>query len=398
MLVSWILYYREEEGLLQVLRFDDETFFYFCLPPIVFASGFNMQRGNFFKNFKTIMLFGIFGTFVAFFSFSGMTIYLKNLGFMKQYDGETGQWSDLELTSPECMLMCSLLCSSDVIAAVSLLSFDKQPDLYSIVFGEGITNDAVSIILFNTVMKYTSANTEIVSSTPFTIIGEFLLLGACSVGLGVLFAVLASLTLKQFRLFTRNPVNETFMVFIFGYLAYVTSEVFEQSGIISLLTAGVVMAKYAWFNLSPQGKQSSFIVFQCLGYLAEAFVFGYLGLTFFTFSELKWSPQLFVAELAVIVVGRLMGTLGLMGLAKLCGYKSTINLKELIFIWYAGMIRGAIAFGLVLRIDESYVNRGVIVTTSLSLVVFTTVFYGSTVGLLGDCLFDSKKEEKSKED
>ena len=54
----------------------------------------------------------------------------------------------------------------------------------------------------------------------------------------------------------------------------------------------------------------------------------------------------------IIMVGRAIGTLGLVGLMKCCcRYKSGINLKELIFIWYAGMIRGAIAFGLVLRID-----------------------------------------------
>lgn len=67
---------------------------------------------------------------------------------------------------------------------------------------------------------------------------------------------------------------------------------------------------------------------------------------------------------------------------RLCGYDAKIPLKKQIFIWYAGMIRGAIAFGLVLRIDKEYVNRGVIVTTSLMLVIFTTVVFGSTVGLL----------------
>lgn len=55
----------------------------------------------------------------------------------------------------------------------------------------------------------------------------------------------------------------------------------------------------------------------------------------------------------------------------------------MIFVWYAGMIRGAIAFGLVLRIDaKEYSNRDVIVTTSLALVVFSTVVFGSTVGVL----------------
>jgi hypothetical protein len=43
------------------------------------------------------------------------------------------------------------------------------------------------------------------------------------------------------------------------------------------------------------------------------------------------------------------------------------------------MIRGAVAFGLVLRIDKAVVHRPVIVTTSLALVVLTTVFLGSTV-------------------
>lgn len=47
--------------------------------------------------------------------------------------------------------MSSLLCSSDVIAAISIIKYEEQPKLFSLVFGEGIVNDAVAIILFNTV-------------------------------------------------------------------------------------------------------------------------------------------------------------------------------------------------------------------------------------------------------
>mmetsp|Transcript_9362 Transcript_9362/g.14206 ORF Transcript_9362/g.14206 Transcript_9362/m.14206 type:complete len:419 (+) Transcript_9362:778-2034(+) len=182
------------------------------------------------------------------------------------------------------------------------------------------------------------------------------------------------------------------MIFCFGYLSYVISEVAENSGIISLLTAGVVMAHYTWYNLSPQGKQSSFIVFQFLGYATEAFVFAYLGLTFFSYTNLKWSPGLFACELGVIMVGRFFGTIGLVSILRLFGYNSGTDMKELVFIWFAGMIRGAIAFGLVLRIDgEQFKNRDVIVTTSLALVVFTTVVFGSTMGLLNKCLYSEKK-------
>lgn len=140
-------------------------------------------------------------------------------------------------------------------------------------------------------------------------------------------------------------------------------------------------------------------MFQFLGYLTEAFVFSYLGLTFFSYTEFKWSPQLFWIELGIIFFGRFFGTFGLMSLLKCLGYDSGISYRELIFIWYAGMIRGAIAFGLVLRIDSVYPNRQVIVTTSLALVVFTTVVFGSTVGILSKFLFkdDEGSESKKKE-
>lgn len=74
-----------------------------------------------------------------------------------------------------------------------------------------------------------------------------------------------------------------------------------------------------------------------------------------------------------------MGTIGIIKIFEAFGYKSGIDMKDLIFISYAGIIRGAVAFGLVLRIDESVEHRSVIVTTSLALVCFTTIFLGSTV-------------------
>ena len=63
---------------------------------------------------------------------------------------------------------------------------------------------------------------------------------------------------------------------------------------------------------------------------------------------------------------------------------------------FAGMIRGAIAFGLVLRLDDSLPNRSVIVTTSLSLVLVTTLLYGQTLGLISLCLFGSKPKDSKK--
>ena len=72
------IFWVRHKKFVHLLKFDDNTFFFVCLPPIVFASGFNMQRGNFFANIKTIAVLGVLGTFVAFTSFSILTIVLKN--------------------------------------------------------------------------------------------------------------------------------------------------------------------------------------------------------------------------------------------------------------------------------------------------------------------------------
>jgi NhaP-type Na+/H+ or K+/H+ antiporter len=124
------------------------------------------------------------------------------------------------------LLFCSLLSSSDVIAAVSLISYENEPNLYAIVFGEGITNDAVSIILFNTVMRYTARkDVKLTWVSPIQIVSEFVILGLNSLIIGVAFALFSSYILKRIRSFSKNVLFECLIVFATGYLSYLTAEI-----------------------------------------------------------------------------------------------------------------------------------------------------------------------------
>ena len=59
------------------------------------------------------------------------------------------------------LLFTALLCSSDVVAAVSIVDYTQQPKLYSCIFGEGVFNDIVSIaIAFALVLRIPYALTE----------------------------------------------------------------------------------------------------------------------------------------------------------------------------------------------------------------------------------------------
>ncbi len=101
------------------------------------------------------------------------------------------------------------------------------------IFGEGIFNDAVAIILFNTMSDFVDGEEVFTPATPFKIIGNFLLLAFCSILIGAIYGLLASLVLKHFRFVTVSAVKETLVVFSFGYLAYATGEIFHFSGIIA---------------------------------------------------------------------------------------------------------------------------------------------------------------------
>ncbi len=207
--------------------------------------------------------------------------------------GEEGGPKKIEIDIMRLLLFTALLCSSDVVAAVSIVSYEAQPKLYSCIFGEGVFNDIVSIILFNTVNSLQGSS--FYWYTPFVILGQFLLLGVVSIAVGLIFGLSLSLIFKYCRFLTISPTIEAFMIFAFCYVSYFTSNMIslpnglEMSGIISLLTCAIVSAHYTYYNISPQGKQACTLSFSFIGEMAEAAVYSYVGLALYSTIPTWWS-------------------------------------------------------------------------------------------------------------
>jgi len=103
--------------------------------------------------------------------------------------------------------------------------------------------------------------------------------------LGVATGLISSLLFKYFRFLTHSAITESCILFILALACYFLSESLHLSGLISLLTSGIVMAHYTWYNLSPQGKSISSVSVSIFGQLAEAVVFAYIGLCLFTYAN-----------------------------------------------------------------------------------------------------------------
>jgi len=166
------------------------------------------------------------------------------------------------------------------------------------------------------------------------------------------------LIFKHFRFLTATATTETFMLTGFGLLSYFTSNGIlimgiEMSGIISLLVFAIISGQYTWYNLSPQAKATTAVTFDFMGKTCEAAVYSYVGISLYTSIPGFWSWSFIGWQLLIIIGGRVVGVLFTWYLFKLCFRYTTINFKELLFMTWGGMIRGAIAFALVIKIPYS---------------------------------------------
>ena len=196
---------------------------------------------------------------------------------------------------------------------------------------------------------------------------------------------ITSIVFKYARFLTVNAITETFLIFCFSLMTYYIGDLCHVSGIIALLSCGIVQAHYTWYNLSPQGKTSSSVTIGFLGAACEAAVYSYIGIGLYSLMPTAWCWPFIWLEFLIIVVGRIICVIGVFYMFRICFRAKTIAFNELCFITYAGMIRGAIAFALVLKIDASLfgeVNKIVVTTSTLAIVMITTLLFGTFMSLV----------------
>lgn len=78
---------------------------------------------------------------------------ISALIYVIRYVGSTIDTSDNILLGTECVILAIILCANDYVAMLSIIKEEFYPKLNSILFGEGIIKNALSILIFDTVQK-----------------------------------------------------------------------------------------------------------------------------------------------------------------------------------------------------------------------------------------------------
>jgi NhaP-type Na+/H+ or K+/H+ antiporter len=180
--------------------------------------------------------------------------------------------------------------------------------------------------------------------------------------------------------FRKYPSLEFTLLLIACYTTYLLGEGLKLSGILAILSNGLVNSHYTHFNLSQSSQTAAHLMFKTLAYICETIVFAYLGLAVFTFRH-EFDLMLIIFSVILIFLSRAANIFPLSFLLNKFVRTNPISQKSQFTMFFSGL-RGAIAFSLSLTTSHN-VNHNKIVTTTLFIVLFTTIILGgSTFPLL----------------
>ncbi|KAK0532928.1 monovalent cation:H+ antiporter, CPA1 (nhx1) [Tilletia horrida] len=379
------------EQVQHMLSFSNTIMLNVLLPPIILASGYDLKQERFFRNFWVILTFALAGTLISAIII-GVIVWLWSLLRLES----------IHLNLLDCLIFGSTLSATDPVTILAIFkSYKVDPELDSIIFGESILNDAVSIVMFDTLSTF--RNKDIYISSVFHGIGLFLVVFTFSMILGVAFGLACSLMLKHSKL-SHYPGLESCLVLLIAYMSYFFSNSVTMSGIVSLLFCGITMRHYAYFNMSKRTQRTTRYIFQTLASLSENFIFIYLGLSIFTQEVLRYKPLFILVTIFAVLASRYSAVFPLAALvnaikrfrnrriqARSAG--SVRNRNRLmspeipreyqIMLFWAGL-RGAVGFALSAGIEGS--NAIALQTTVLVTVVITVLIFGGTTAQMLEVL------------
>ncbi|KAK6130478.1 hypothetical protein DH2020_035771 [Rehmannia glutinosa] len=217
-----------------LMVFSEDLFFIYLLPPIIFNAGSGLLC--FISAKYCIMV-------ISDFSSQSMNQVPGAIAFFQKMDIAIG----------------AIFAATDSVCTLQILSQDETPLLYSLVFGEGVVNDATSVVLFNAVKNFDLSHINTTVALELT-------------------GLLSAYVIKKLYFGRHSTDREVAIMMLMAYLSYMLAELFYLSGILTVFFCGIVMSHYTWHNVTENSRVTTKHTFATLSFVAEIFIFLYVGM------------------------------------------------------------------------------------------------------------------------
>lgn len=244
----------------------------------------------------------------------------------------------LGLSWASAMLLGAILAATDPIAVITLLRRVNAPaGLVAILEGESLFNDGTGVAVFSAVLA------TILSGAPS--FGDAsvrffeITLGGMAIGLAVGFLGLALLR------FAEDAPLEILATLVIAYGSYLAADLLHASGIVAVVVAGIVVARYGSRIGRLHGPQLLGF-WNLLAFVLNAMLFILVGAALPATTLLPVAGLVLIAFL-IMLVTRAVPVYGLMGLADFRGVSIPWAWRHVTF--WAGL-RGALPVALALSV------------------------------------------------
>jgi Na+/H+ antiporter len=221
------------------------------LPPLLFAATQRMTAGQFRDAAAPVLLLAV-GLTVA---TAGVAAVVAHL---------------VGLTWPAAAVLGAIVSPPDPVAATAVARRLRLPErMVTILEGEGMFNDATALVMYKVAVA--AAATGTFSGKDAAV--QLVLAVIGGVGLGVLLGWLTTMALNALH----DAATETTVTIAAPFVAYLTAEHLDGSGVLAVLMLGLFLRSYAHPSITSQGWLLGRSVWAYADYLITSLVFVLVG-------------------------------------------------------------------------------------------------------------------------
>jgi NhaP-type Na+/H+ or K+/H+ antiporter len=309
-----------------------EIILYVFLPTLIFEAAFDLDVHTFKKSFANAFILAVPGIAIAISITAAMVLGIQQLGI----GFENWDWKIAAMFG-------AIICATDPVAVVSLLKeLGGGKRLRTLIESESLLNDGTAIVIF--MVFFTIITGTAIDNNPAI---DFLIVTLGGVVIG---GVIGLLTLFLLRKVFNDPSFEITGIIGSAYLTFFIAESYHLSGVIGLVTLGLIMAGRGKTRISPEVGHFLHDFWGLAAFLANTLIFIIVGVIIG--QRTKFQLESFI-DLALVYLGihviRGFVILIFYPLMKKIGYG--VNRKEATVLWWGGL-RGVIGLAMALIVVE----------------------------------------------
>lgn len=355
---------------LPTVSLDPELALVLFLPPLLMDGAFLTPLGRFRRHLPGILSLAV-GAVV----FTTLAV------------GVVAHWLVPGLPWAACFALGAIVSPPDAIAARAVLKDVVLPRrLTALLEGESLLNDATGLILFRFAVAATLSGVFNAGQA----IQSFALvsIGGVIVGLAVGFAWM--LIVKKLK----DHILTVVVTILLGWTAYIAGEAAQVSGVISTVTAGLVLGWYQHEIFTARVRMTGGSFWRVMTFLLEAMVFILIGFSLRNMVErlggIEAVPQsmlwVALAVIATVALARFLWIFAsdsVIALVRLAGVQraNPLGWRQATVLGWAGM-RGVVTLAVPLTLPLDMPGRDMMLVCAFSVIFATVVVQGSSLGWL----------------